>query len=132
ASDGVKLAISDGTAGGTRNVKTIGSQTSVEAPLAYWEGCREARGPGLLVWNYTEDGSNLVGIQAGRSPMTLFASAPGNQIGSVGCARAGDRYVGLVPVEQGRATLVSTDGVTTGQAVLELDTGSHVMLSRGA
>jgi ELWxxDGT repeat protein len=132
ASDGVKLAVSDGTPSGTRNVKTIGSQTSVEPAFAWWEGCREARGGGLLVWNYTEDGSNLVGIQAGRSPTTLFASAPGSQIGAVGCARAGERYVGLVPVEQGRATLVSTDGVTAGQGLLELDTGSHVMLSRGA
>jgi ELWxxDGT repeat protein len=38
----------------------------------------------------------------------------------------------LVPVAEGRALLVSTDGVATGHAVREVDKGSHVMLSRGA
>lgn len=131
AADGVKLAISDGTAGGTRNLKTIGSQTSVEPPLGWWTGCREPRGAGLLAWNFTETGSHLVGISAGQQPATLFSGAPG-EFAPVGCARSADQYLALLPVDEGRATLVSTDGVTAGQAVVEVDRGSHVMLGRGA
>lgn len=136
--DAVRLAVSDGTVAGTRNLRAIGTQRSVvPRPWPWLAACHAPVGPRLVVTTGNElgQGRPLIALAPGPSPSVLIPSLSSEgERALMGCARLGDELLVLQPgTDSESARLWRSDGSVPGTlAIVDVPSRYHPrMLDRG-